>query len=75
MSEPAQRITPVSFGRPHINARFTPGGQLLLVLPNDPRDGQKAMVQIRDVQKMLSVDATLSSSIQQMKQFPGPLTM
>ncbi|XP_064113665.1 protein transport protein Sec16A-like [Macrobrachium nipponense] len=74
-SEAPQRLTPVQHGLPHINARFTPGGQLLLVLPKDPRDGEKAVVQIRDVQKMLSIDASLNRSIWQMKSYPGPLTL
>ncbi|XP_066961038.1 LOW QUALITY PROTEIN: uncharacterized protein Sec16 [Macrobrachium rosenbergii] len=74
-SEAPQRLTPVQHGLPHINARFTPGGQLLLVLPKDPREGEKAVVQIRDVQKMLSIDPSLNRCIWQMKSYPGPLTL
>ncbi|KAK7082621.1 hypothetical protein SK128_025546 [Halocaridina rubra] len=74
-SEAPQRLTPVKYGRPIINARFTPGGGLLFVLPKDPRDGEKAVVQIRDVQKMLCMDPTLNRSVKQMKLYPGPLTL
>ncbi|KAK8734645.1 hypothetical protein OTU49_005913 [Cherax quadricarinatus] len=75
VSEAPQRMTPVQFGRPHISARFTSGGQLVLVLPKDPRDGEKAVVQLRDVQKMLCMDPALSKTVQQMKNYPGPLTL
>lgn len=75
VSEVAQRMTPVHFGRPHISASFTPTGQMVLVLPKDPRDGEKAVVQLRDVQKMLSVDSAESKAIMQMKNYPGPLTL
>ncbi|XP_042236039.1 uncharacterized protein LOC121875530 isoform X3 [Homarus americanus] len=74
-SEAPQRMTPVQFGRPHINAQFTFGGQLALVLPKDPRDGEKALVQLRDVQKMLCMDPGMNRTIQQMKNYPGPLTL
>ncbi|XP_068239335.1 protein transport protein Sec16A-like isoform X3 [Palaemon carinicauda] len=74
-TEAPQRLTPVQHGLPHINAQFTPGGQLLLVLPKDPRDGDKAIVQLRDVQKMLSIDPTLNRCIWQLKSYPGPLTL
>lgn len=74
-SEVPQRMTPVQFGRPHISASFTRGGQLLMVLPKDPREGEKAVVQLRDVQKMLCLDPTLKETLQQMKNYPGPLTL
>nr|XP_045604397.1 uncharacterized protein LOC123762115 isoform X6 [Procambarus clarkii] len=74
-SEAPQRMTPVLFGSAHINAQFTPGGQLLFVLPKDPRDGQKAVVQLRDVQKMLCMNPALNKTVQQMKHYPGPLTL
>ncbi|XP_063615398.1 protein transport protein Sec16B-like [Penaeus indicus] len=73
--EAPQRMTPVQFGRPHISASFTRGGQLLMVLPKDPREGEKAVVQLRDVQKMLCLDPVLKETIQQMKNYPGPLTL
>lgn len=75
VSEAAQRMTPAHFGRPHICAKFTPTGQMVLVLPKDPRDGEKAVVQLRDVQKMLCVDPTETRAITQMKNYPGPLTL
>lgn len=74
-SEAPQRMTPVQFGRPHISASFTHGGQLLMVLPKDPKEGEKAIVQLRDVQKMLCLDSALKETIQQMKNYPGPLTL
>ena len=74
-SEPAPRMTPVQYGRAHINAKFTPGGQLILVLPNDPRDGEKTIIQVRDVQKMLCRNPELAHTVNQMKEYPGPLTM
>ncbi|XP_042856489.1 protein transport protein Sec16A-like isoform X4 [Penaeus japonicus] len=74
-SEAPQRMTPVQFGRPHISASFMHGGQLLMVLPKDPREGEKAVVQLRDVQKMLCLDPSIKETIQQMKNYPGPLTL
>lgn len=69
------RLTPLLFGRPHITAHFTPTGQLILVPPKDPRDGEQAIVQLRDTQKMLMMDPTEARVVHQMKCFPGPLTL
>ncbi|KAK3870545.1 hypothetical protein Pcinc_024242 [Petrolisthes cinctipes] len=69
------RLTPLLFGRPHITAHFTPTGQLILVPPRDPRDGEQAIVQLRDTQKMLVLDPTEAKTVRQMKCFPGPLTL
>ncbi|KAK3860710.1 hypothetical protein Pcinc_033251 [Petrolisthes cinctipes] len=65
-----QYITPLHFSRPHILARFTPTGQLIVV----PGEGEQATVQVRDTRKMLEMDPTEAKVIQQMKHFPGPLT-
>lgn len=69
------RLTPPLYGSPHITAHFTPTGQLILVLPKDPKGGDQAIVQLRDTQKMLAMDPTEARMIHQMKCFPGPLTL
>lgn len=71
----AARMTPLLFGRAHIKARFTPSGQMLVVLPKDPRDGEKANVQIRSIQKTLLSNPEMSNVIKKMQEFPGPLTI
>lgn len=69
------RLTPPLYGRPHITAHFTPTGQMIQVLPKDPKGGDQAIVQLRDIQKILAMDPTEAKVIQQMKCFPGPLTL
>ncbi|CAL4060133.1 unnamed protein product, partial [Meganyctiphanes norvegica] len=69
------RMTPLLFGRAHIKARFTPSGQFLVVLPKDPRDGEKANVQIRNIQKTLLQNPECGKNIKKMQEFPGPLTI
>lgn len=75
LSDAQHRMSPHLFTGPHLTASFTPGGKLLLVPPNDPKDGEKAIVQVRNVQKMLIVNKDYAIRIQKMKAYPGPLTV
>ena len=47
--EPA-RLTPVPFPRPHMPCRFGPGGLLVTVHANHPLDGQRATLDVSNVQ-------------------------
>lgn len=64
------RLTPPKYTYPHIRACFGPNGQLVKVLPNKPADGQPAMVEIQDVHNILES----CPEVEELKQFPGPLT-
>ena len=50
---PPERLTPCKFNRPHFVGRFSSGGQLIKVLPNNPADGQPAMVEIHSIEVRL----------------------
>jgi len=60
---------PHKFIRPHTRASFGPTGRLLHVLPNSPRDGQPALLEIVDIGELLSCTPEADS----LRQFPGPL--
>ena len=47
---PPERMTPVKHALPHVIARFSPGGQLIKVLPNVPSDGMPAVVEIHNIE-------------------------
>ncbi|KAI9564384.1 hypothetical protein GHT06_008123 [Daphnia sinensis] len=66
---PTQDMTPHKFSCPHVIARFSPGGVLLRVLPNSPKDGVAAHIELHDLNVLLGDLPTA----QEMKFFPGPL--
>ncbi|XP_041481435.1 protein transport protein Sec16A-like isoform X2 [Lytechinus variegatus] len=66
---PPERRTPVKHSLPHVIARFSPGGQLIKVLPNVPADGMPAMVEIHNVETMVEH----CDEIAVYKGYPGPL--
>ncbi|XP_059352135.1 protein transport protein Sec16A-like isoform X3 [Daphnia carinata] len=66
---PTQDMTPHKFSCPHVIARFSPGGILLRVLPNSPKDGVAAHIELHDLNVLLGDLPTA----QEMKFFPGPL--
>lgn len=47
---PPERRTPVKHPLPHVIARFSPGGQLIKVLPNVPADGMPALVEVHNLE-------------------------
>jgi len=53
----------------HARASFGPTGRLLHVLPNSPRDGQLALLEIVDVGELMSQ----TPDADRLRQFPGPL--
>ena len=60
-------MTPHKFSCPHVIARFSPGGILLRVLPNSPKDGVAAHIELHDLNVLLGDLPTA----QEMKFFPG----
>jgi hypothetical protein len=62
-----QDMTPHKFSCPHVIARFSPGGILLRVLPNSPKDGVAAHIEFHDLNALLGDLPTA----QEMKFFPG----
>lgn len=50
-------------------ARFGPGGHLIKVMPNRPKEGQTATVEIHDISMMLED----RPEVEELKCFPGPL--
>ncbi|XP_071488787.1 uncharacterized protein [Diadema antillarum] len=66
---PPARLTPVKHSLPHVIARFSPGGQLIKVLPNVPADGMPAIVEVHSVETMIQECV----EIQDYKKYPGPL--
>lgn len=63
------RMTPVKHSIPHACVRFGPGGQLVKVVPNQPAEGQPAIVEIHDLNEMLQDNP----ETEELKDFPGPL--
>lgn len=62
-----QDMTPHKFSCPHVIARFSPGGILVRVLPNSPKDGVAAHIELHDLNLLLG-DLPMA---QEMKFFPG----
>ena len=69
IAEPTGRMTPEKYTIPHICARFGPGGHLIKVMPNRPKEGQTATVEIHDISTMLED----RPEVEELKCFPGPL--
>eukprot|EP00062_Callorhinchus_milii_P017240 gi/632969374/ref/XP_007901053.1/ PREDICTED: protein transport protein Sec16A isoform X2 [Callorhinchus milii] len=66
---PPRPVTPEKFMIPHVCARFSPGGQLLKVLPNLPSEGQPALVELHSLETMLQH----LPEQEELRNFPGPL--
>uniref|UniRef100_UPI00398EC388 protein transport protein Sec16A-like n=1 Tax=Pristiophorus japonicus TaxID=55135 RepID=UPI00398EC388 len=66
---PPRPVTPEKFTIPHLCVRFSPGGQLLKVLPNLPSEGQPALVEIHSLETILQH----LSEQEELRNFPGPL--
>lgn len=65
--QPAEDLTPHKFTCPHVISRFSPSGILLRVLPNSPKDGVAAHVELIDLNVLLGD----LPSAQELKFFPG----
>jgi len=68
-SSAPHRLTPHKFIMAHARASFGPTGRLLHVLPNNPRDGQLALLEIVDIGELMSQ----TPEADRLRQFPGPL--
>ncbi|XP_078406326.1 protein transport protein Sec16A isoform X2 [Cetorhinus maximus] len=66
---PLRPVTPEKFTVPHLCVRFSPGGQLLKVLPNLPSEGQPALVEMHSLEMILQH----MPEQEELKKFPGPL--
>ncbi|XP_075041855.1 protein transport protein Sec16A isoform X4 [Mixophyes fleayi] len=66
---PSRTLTPEKYGRPHVCARFGPGGYLIKVLPSLPSDGQPTLVEIHNMEIIMQN----SPEQEQLRSFPGPL--
>ncbi|XP_072344997.1 protein transport protein Sec16A isoform X3 [Scyliorhinus torazame] len=66
---PLRPVTPEKFTIPHLCVRFSPGGQLLKVLPNLPSEGQPALVELHSLEVMLQH----MPEQEELRRFPGPL--
>ena len=60
-------MTPPKFAFPHVVGRFSAGGILLRVLPNSPREGAAAHVELHDLNILLGD----LPSAHELKYFPG----
>lgn len=60
-------MTPHKFSCPHVVGRFSSNGLLLRVLPNSPKDGVAAHIELHDLKMLM---AELPSALE-MKFFPG----
>ncbi|XP_033732469.1 LOW QUALITY PROTEIN: uncharacterized protein LOC117321945 [Pecten maximus] len=63
------RITPKKYTIPHMRVCFGPGGQMVKVLPNNPKYGQPATVEIHEVDELLQENM----ETEELKSFPGPV--
>ncbi|XP_067868158.1 protein transport protein Sec16A isoform X2 [Heterodontus francisci] len=66
---PPRPVTPEKFTVPHLCVRFSPGGQLLKVLPNLPSEGQPALVEMHSLEMILQH----LPEQEELRKFPGPL--
>ncbi len=64
-----RRLTPAKFAIPHMKVTFSPGGQIVKVLPNSPADGQPARVEIQEMKETVRN----APETEELIQFPGPL--
>lgn len=62
-------MTPPKYLLPHMRTCFGPNGQLVIVQPNRPTEGQPAVVEIHEVTTILQNDPEM----EELKDFLGPL--
>ena len=62
-----QDLTPHKYSSAHVIARFSAGGLLCRVLPNNPKEGTAAYVELHDLNVLLED----LPSVQDFKYFPG----
>uniref|UniRef100_F6UC90 Protein transport protein Sec16B n=1 Tax=Monodelphis domestica TaxID=13616 RepID=F6UC90_MONDO len=62
-------VDPMKFFIPHTPVCFGPGGQLILVCPNYPADGQTALVEVHSLEVLLND----TGEQEELRAFSGPL--
>ncbi|XP_027724147.1 protein transport protein Sec16B-like isoform X2 [Vombatus ursinus] len=62
-------VDPMKFFVPHTPMCFGPGGQLILVCPNHPADGQTALVEVHSLEVFLND----TEEQEELRAFSGPL--
>ncbi|XP_044530826.1 protein transport protein Sec16B [Gracilinanus agilis] len=62
-------VDPMKFFIPHAPVCFGPGGQLILVCPNHPADGQTALVEVHSLEVLLND----TEEQEELRAFSGPL--
>ena len=67
------RQTPMLHNRPHPKAIFAGFNCLLEIKPNDPCEGQPALVEIHNLNDLLDDYLSTDRDYQQIQEFPGPL--
>ena len=67
------RQTPMLHNRPHPKAIFAGFNCLLEIKPNDPCEGQPALVEIHNLNDLLDDYLSTDKDYQQIQEFPGPL--
>ncbi|KFU87381.1 Protein transport protein Sec16B, partial [Chaetura pelagica] len=68
VSSPAQ-LVPLKFSLPHVAICFGAGGQLVLVCPHHPAEGQLAQAEIHSMEIILQD----TKELEELQAFPGPL--
>ncbi|NXK26373.1 SC16B protein, partial [Arenaria interpres] len=68
VSTPAP-VVPLKFSLPHVAVCFGAGGQLVLVCPHRPAEGQLAHVQLHSLEVVLHD----TKELEELQAFPGPL--
>ncbi|NXX47643.1 SC16B protein, partial [Tricholaema leucomelas] len=66
---PLAPVVPPKFWRPHVAVCFGAGGQLVLVCPHQPAEGQPAYVELHSLEARLHD----TKELQELQAFPGPL--
>ena len=69
---PPARETPELYALPHLRASFGFGGQLVTLLPNNPKAHEPAVVEICSM-KDLVVDSSMAAFVEEVEASPGPL--
>ncbi|XP_074164548.1 protein transport protein Sec16B isoform X1 [Sminthopsis crassicaudata] len=66
---PVGPVDPMKFFIPHTPVCFGPGGQLIVVCPNHPADGQTALVEVHSLEVFLND----TEEQEELRAFSGPL--
>ena len=69
---PPARETPELYALPHLRASFGFGGQLITLLPNNPKTHEPAVVEVYSL-KDLVVDSSMAAFVEEVEASPGPL--